>query len=96
MGGHALGSFKERGSNHVWLRDALPYDLCHEIGHYPMARIMTHGYDSTVVSSQSIQNLEDLAVSLRNSLLPLVNAPTTKPIVFIAHSLGGLILKQVR
>ena len=79
----------------MWLRDALPYDLTVENTDRPMARVMIYGYESTVAHSRSIQNLEDLATSFHSSLLALANAPVIKPIILIAHSLGGLIAKQV-
>ena len=41
-----------------------------------------------------MQNLEDLVTSFYNSLLALVSAPTVKPIILVAYSLGGLIVKQ--
>ncbi|KAL6807195.1 hypothetical protein GGI42DRAFT_320215 [Trichoderma sp. SZMC 28013] len=71
----------------MWLRDALPKDI-------PTARIMTYGYNSIIANSTSMQNLEDLATSFRDSLLPLVRSDTLRPIIFIGHSLGGLIVKQ--
>ncbi|KAL7913168.1 hypothetical protein GGI35DRAFT_442193 [Trichoderma velutinum] len=71
----------------MWLRDALPEAI-------PTARIMIYGYSSTIANSASIQNLEDLAISFRDSLLPLVRSETPRPIVFFGHSLGGLIVKQ--
>lgn len=79
----------------MWLRDSLPYDLTSEINGRPLARVMIYGYESSVPKSESIQNLEDISTSFHNSLLALANAPVTRPIVFIAHSLGGLIIKQV-
>ncbi|KJZ69702.1 hypothetical protein HIM_10908 [Hirsutella minnesotensis 3608] len=95
LGGHAFGSFKERGGEHMWLRDALPYDLKSEATERHMARVMTYGYGSAVAESQNTDNLEDLATAFHSSLLPLVSSAQTKPIIFIAHSLGGLILKQM-
>ena len=83
----------------MWIRDALPYDLT--VGHAEspgIGRVMIYGYDSAVENSNNFQNLEDLATSFRHSLLALTNVTggiTAKPIIFIAHSLGGLILKQV-
>ncbi|KAK0649643.1 hypothetical protein B0T16DRAFT_428330 [Cercophora newfieldiana] len=95
LGGHAFGSFKERGRNYMWLRDALPNDLIGDKAHRPAARVMIYGYESTTVGSRNMQNLEDLATSFHSSLLALVDSPSMKPIIFIAHSLGGLIVKQV-
>jgi len=59
-----------------------------------MARVMTYGYESAVARSKNMQNLEDLATSLHNSLLALVTTPTVRPLILVAHSLGGLIVKQ--
>ncbi|RYP50970.1 hypothetical protein DL768_003636 [Monosporascus sp. mg162] len=72
----------------------LPYDLRSEANDQLIVRIMTYGYESTVAGSQSIQNLEDLATSLQTSLRSLVAGPTSRPVIFVAHSLGGLIVKQ--
>lgn len=94
LGGHAFGSFKERGGDYMWLRDSLPYDITQEETGNPMARVMIYGYESKLAQSKSIQNLEDLATSFHNSLLALASAPI-RPIILIAHSLGGLIVKQV-
>lgn len=96
LGGHALGSFKERSGEHMWLRDALPYDLKGEATERHMARVMTYGYGSAVAESQSTDNLEDFATAFHHSLLPLASSAQIKPIIFVAHSLGGLVLKQVR
>ncbi|KAI5460666.1 hypothetical protein BGZ63DRAFT_488681 [Mariannaea sp. PMI_226] len=94
LGGHAFGSFKERGGDYMWLRDSLPHDLtCEETGQ-SMARVMTYGYESSVAGSENIQNIEDLATKFHSSLLALATAPTMRPIILIAHSLGGLVVKQ--
>lgn len=77
----------------MWLRDALPYDLDEGDGR-PIARVMTYGYDSSIPRSKSMQNLEDLAASFHSSLLAL-GGTNIKPILLVAHSLGGLIVKQV-
>jgi hypothetical protein len=75
----------------MWLRDSLPRD-------FPHARIMTYGYDAQIHGSNSFQTLESLASSLRilvEGIKPPRNSLREKPIIFIAHSLGGLVLKQV-
>ena len=88
FGSHAFGSWKDRNSHYTWLRDALPYDL-------PGARVLTYGYDTRLSGSHSFQNLEDIASMFRVSLrVALGNRPPDRPLVFIAHSLGGLVLKQ--
>ncbi|CAG9997203.1 unnamed protein product [Clonostachys byssicola] len=87
IGGHAFGSFKERGGDYMWLRDGLADDLT-------TARIMIYGYKSTIPNSKSMQTLADLALSFYTSLESLIGDEDPKPIVFIAHSLGGLIVKQ--
>ncbi|KAF5533396.1 kinesin light chain 1 [Fusarium mexicanum] len=94
LGSHAFRSFEERDGDHMWLRDSLPYDLTREDTLNPMARVMVYGYESCVANSNSFQSLEDLATSFYNSLLALAYTPTTRPIIFIAHSLGGLIIKE--
>jgi hypothetical protein len=79
----------------MWLRDALPHHITREGDQKPCARVMIYGYESSLPQSQSTQNLEDLATSFHSSLLGLISAANPNPIIFIAHSLGGLILKQV-
>jgi hypothetical protein len=106
LGGHALGSFKQKNGPFVWLRDGLPVDA-------PDLRILSYGYDTTIVNSSSFQSLTDLAKSLQLDLEGIqvrrertkirVHACLTglqdpshlRPIVFIAHSLGGILVKEV-
>ncbi|OIW32574.1 hypothetical protein CONLIGDRAFT_699412 [Coniochaeta ligniaria NRRL 30616] len=67
LGGHAYGSFKERGGTYMWLEDSLPAGLRTE----GTARILIYGYDAHVENSDSFQSIEDLASQLR--LLILLN-----------------------
>lgn len=93
LGGHAYGSFRNKQDHHMWLRDSLPDYVTSTQTKRPMARIMTYGYKSPVRSSESFASLEDLANSFYGSLSTIV---TQKPLVLIGHSLGGLVVKQVR
>lgn len=71
----------------MWLRDYLPRTL-------QGTRSIIYGYDTRLISSQSFQTLEDLAISFISKLRSAeFNAPSSKPLSFIAHSLGGILLK---
>ncbi|PTB77013.1 hypothetical protein M440DRAFT_1438697 [Trichoderma longibrachiatum ATCC 18648] len=94
LSGHAFGSFKERNGEYMWLRDSLPFAMSDENGKHT-ARVMIYGYESSLPNSDSFQNLEDLGTALHFTLRMLAVDGTFKPIVFIAHSLGGLVVKQL-
>lgn len=72
----------------MWIRDTLPKDL-------PGVRAVIYGYDTKLYSSHSFQNIRDLARALISHLQTYGwGLPAAKPIVFLAHSLGGLVLRQ--
>lgn len=64
------------------------------------ARIITWGYDADIahfLAPLSANTVKDHAKSLSTALSGLRNSPETneRPIIFIAHSLGGLVCAQV-
>ena len=61
LGGHAFGSFKEKGTSYMWLRDSLPKDL-------PNLRILLYGYESGLEGSDSTQNVSVIADSFLGHL----------------------------
>lgn len=72
----------------MWIRDELPK-------HLPGVRFLIYGYDTTLSESTSFQGIIDLAVSLINTMKTIGCAEeSSSPILFLAHSLGGVILKQ--
>ena len=72
----------------LWLRDLLPAEI-------PSARIMTFGYDSALAFSNSVSGIEHKALDLLNRLSAKRNDDThRRPIVFICHSLGGIVVKK--
>ncbi|KAK0638583.1 hypothetical protein B0T16DRAFT_227181 [Cercophora newfieldiana] len=72
----------------MWIRDALPFSI-------PGLRTITYGYESSLVQSNSFQSISDIAQTLVLQLkLGGWNLPSSKPVVFLAHSLGGLVLKE--
>lgn len=72
----------------MWIRDELPQRL-------PSIRFLTYGYDTALSQSQSFQTIRDLAISLIETMKTIGwYAPSSKPVLFLAHSLGGVVLKQ--
>ena len=72
----------------MWLRDYLPHQL-------PGARVLIYGYDTKIAGSESCQNIADLASRFRASLkVALGSNERSRPLIFVAHSLGGLVLKR--
>ncbi|GLA42986.1 hypothetical protein AnigIFM63309_011722 [Aspergillus niger] len=90
---HGLGGSRDATwtiDDVCWPQALLPQDL-------PKTRIMTFGYDSRVVSfttalSQNgiVGNAEDLCAQLARFR---ASSPE-RPIIFVAHSLGGLVCAQ--
>ncbi|KAF2793083.1 hypothetical protein K505DRAFT_325724, partial [Melanomma pulvis-pyrius CBS 109.77] len=75
--------------NTMWLQDLLPSKLT-------SARIMTFGYNADVVGNFSTLQVRDHSRKLLSLLRDKRSseAETIRPIVFLCHSLGGIIVKQ--
>ena len=90
---HGLGGdWKETwtaDNGRLWLRDFLPLQL-------PNARIMSYGYDSGTFFTQSTENITDIAATLLAMLRTKRRhaAEKARPIMFISHSLGGIVVKK--
>ncbi|RXG50106.1 hypothetical protein VDGE_00962 [Verticillium dahliae] len=74
-----------------WPRDLLPNDC-------PNSRILTYGYDSHVShffsGAANQTNVVGHASSLLHDLEAIRRDDPGRPIIFVAHSLGGLLLKE--
>lgn len=90
LASHPFGSWQPKGNDKtfMWIRDSLPKDL-------PDTRAVVYGYDTKLHASQSFQSIADLAHELVNQLQTYGwDSPSAKPVAFLAHSLGGLVLKK--
>lgn len=63
----------------------------------PSARILSCGYNPSVALSQTFAGVDEFAELLLNYLEQQREAGNAKgrPIVFICHSLGGIVVKKV-
>lgn len=89
LAGHAFGSWKSRKSGKMWLRDLMPSDL-------PTARVFTYGYDTKLAGSKSNARISDYAKQFLHTVADARRCDPQRPIIFIGHSLGGLVIKEVR
>ncbi|KAI1362732.1 hypothetical protein F5Y08DRAFT_341358 [Xylaria arbuscula] len=95
IGGHREGTWTatepQTGRTTLWIKDFLPTQL-------PNARIMTYGYSSQVFSIKHLT--QRILYSNSKALLAALDSnrqdisATNRPVIFIAHSLGGLIVKS--
>ncbi|KAF2705194.1 hypothetical protein K504DRAFT_388654, partial [Pleomassaria siparia CBS 279.74] len=90
LNGHRDKTWTAANDAH-WLRDFLSSDI-------PNARIFCWGYDANTYGNRiSCEYLYDHARSLVSDLCLKRKLTNTmrRPIIFVAHSLGGIIVKSV-
>ena len=84
---------KELFEQTFWPRDLLPRKI-------PCARIITWGYDvqiASLISGAATSSIYQHSDTLLADLVSLRNSTKTKkekPLIFVAHSLGGIIVKD--
>ncbi|KAG8818980.1 hypothetical protein FRC17_010639 [Serendipita sp. 399] len=92
---HGLDGHREQSwmaeDGTMWLKDLLP-------GDFPNARILSYGYDADTRSfaKTSAQTIFHHAEAFAEALSRQRTADPERPIIFLAHSLGGIMLKKVR
>ncbi|KAH0541634.1 hypothetical protein FGG08_003924 [Glutinoglossum americanum] len=87
LAAHAIGSWSH-SRDRMWLRDYLPKDI-------PNVRVITYGYLSQLQGSMSRNILSNFSNDLTERMLGLQKSTKDRPIIFIGHSLGCLIIKKV-
>ncbi len=88
LNGNETMSWTDPKSKKLWLQDFLPADI-------EGARVMTFGYNAETAFKTSA-DIFDYARGLLRRLVDhrQESDEKTRPIVFIVHSLGGIIVKQ--
>ncbi|KAL6408559.1 hypothetical protein AUP68_08419 [Ilyonectria robusta] len=88
LGGDAFATWQD-GNGQLWLRDFLPFQI-------PNARIMSYGYHSKVTSTKSVAGIDEFSIDLLERLQEerVTNMERSRPIIFICHSLGGIVVKK--
>lgn len=92
LSGHPSNTWTNFDTQHYWPSKSLPGDI-------PKSRIMAFGYNtSTSPFSTSTAIISDIAKQLISHLINKrrTEAQKQRPIIFVAHSLGGIVIKEVR
>ncbi|RWA07971.1 hypothetical protein EKO27_g7132 [Xylaria grammica] len=93
LGGSWMETWTATPSGAIWLRDRLPQILT-PINVHP--RVLAFGYDSAYIFSTSHSDIDDCARSLLNriQMARVTDESKKAPIIFIAHSMGALVVQQ--
>ncbi|CAO2658177.1 Nn.00g074370.m01.CDS01 [Neocucurbitaria sp. VM-36] len=86
LNGDAYSTWEHENGT-LWLRDLLPSAL-------PGSRVFTYGYPSQLFFSRSVASLRDYSQRLLSSLIDVCIGDAQRPIIFVCHSLGGIVCKQ--
>ncbi|KAN0070627.1 hypothetical protein V8E54_011496 [Elaphomyces granulatus] len=89
LDGDAKQTWTHRETNALWLQDFLPQDVQN-------TRVMTFGYNASAAFGSTTATIIDHAKDLLTCLVDKREEEdeTTRPIIFVGHSLGGIVIKQ--
>ncbi|KAF2463465.1 uncharacterized protein BDR25DRAFT_165806, partial [Lindgomyces ingoldianus] len=89
--GHPRDTWTGQGDDVFWPRDLLKDD-------FPKARVMTFGYNTNVTRGYTAAHQGNIFSHARDLLYALERKrrkAADRDLVFIAHSLGGILVKEV-
>lgn len=87
LNGDPYETWTDEETQILWLRDLLPDKV-------PGARIFTYGYPSQLLCSKYKATISNYAENLLGHLESRRAASEQRPIIFVAHSLGGIVCKR--
>jgi len=91
---HGLNGDPVESWTHDKTKICWPRDLLHQ--KLPQTRVFSFGYDADIEGNSSVAGIRGNARALLGRLRDhREDLKSRNPIVFLAHSLGGLIVKQV-
>ena len=87
--GDARRTWTDSKSKKSWLQDFLPMDI-------DVPRVMSLDYNAAAAFGNTTAEILDHARSLLGSLIArrINGTEAARPVIFVAHSLGGIIVKQ--
>ncbi|KAN0079157.1 Alpha/Beta hydrolase fold [Elaphomyces granulatus] len=89
LNGDAKRTWTHRETNALWLQDFLPRDVKN-------IRVMSFGYSASAAFGNTTATIADHAKDLLACLVDKREEEDekTRPIIFVGHSLGGIVIKQ--
>ena len=92
LGGDWESTWTDADNKCLWLREFVPQQF-----QSTSLRIWSFGYDSKTAFTNSVADIDDAARALIDALDGERQGENSRknPIIFVAHSLGGIIVKRV-
>ncbi|KAK0665494.1 hypothetical protein QBC41DRAFT_379389 [Cercophora samala] len=87
LNGDPIETWRHQDSKKLWPQEFLPLQR-------PNTRVLSYGYNGDIYLNNSAANIRDMARSILSNLDSIRRSDPRRPVIFVAHCLGGLIVKQ--